>query len=253
MSLGISRQGFYKSNLVYGFGRTEDIPYGSALSVTGGIDFDEYYNRPYMGISYSHGSHLRNIGYLRKEVAFGGFIHQQLEQGLLLFKINYFTDLLNHTGRYKYRIFTYIDCRAGIHRFEDEYLEFSKRDGIRGLTGADLKGNQRANLNLESFCYSPHVLLGFRFVYYVFADVGIIANQSSILINNEMYTGFGAGVRIRNDNLIFDAIHFRLAYYPNLPVEASPEYILLTSASNRKFENFTIPKPDILKYQTRLY
>lgn len=251
ISLGISHQGYYKSSLVYGYGRTEDIPFGSAFSLTGGIEFNEFYNRPYFEINYSHGSHMTKIGYLRKQVAFGGFLNDQLEQGLLLVQLNYFSELLNKPGKYKYRIFTDIQYKAGYNRFEDEYMEFTKQDGIRGLKSEELRGNQRFNINLEPTCYSPHYLLGFRFIYYMFLDLGLIANKSSILINNPIYTGFGAGVRIRNDNLVFDAIHLRLVYYPLLPSEADPEYILLTASANRRFNNFTVPKPEILKYQNR--
>jgi hypothetical protein len=252
MALGISNQGYYKSSLVYGYGRTEDIPFGFAISLTGGIEFNEFYNRPYFAINYSQGSHLKNIGYLRKQIAFGGFINNQLEQGLLLVQLNYFSNLLNVEGRYKYRIFADMQYKAGYNRFEDEYMEFTKNDGIRGLNSKDLRGNQRINLTLEPVCYSPHYLLGFRFVYSLFIDAGIIANNSTILINNEIYSGFGASVRIRNDNLVFDAIQFRLVYYPILPSGADPEYMLLTSNSNRRFSNFSVPKPDILRYQTRL-
>jgi hypothetical protein len=250
-SIGISRQGYYKSTLVYGFGRTEDIPFGFAASFTGGIEFDEFYKRPYFGINISHGSHIKNIGYLRKQVAFGGFIHHNLEQGLLITQLNYFTDLINMLNRYKYRIFVDLQYKAGYNRFEDEYMEFTKRDGIRGLASSALRGNQRLNLNIEPVCYSPHHLLGFKFVYYLFIDVGMIANESNILTNNRLYSGFGAGVRIRNDNLVFDAIHIRLGYYPVLPDDAIPEYIFLTSSSNKRIPNFVTPKPDILKYQTR--
>jgi hypothetical protein len=251
-SFGISRQGYYKSNLIYGFGRTEDVPYGFAYALTGGIEFNEFYNRPYFGLNFTHGSHLKKIGYLRKQLAFGGFINNELEQGLLQVQLNYFSDLINEAGRYAYRIFADMQYMAGYNRFEDEYMEFTKRDGIRGLASDELRGNQRLNFNLEPVCYSPHRLLGFRFIYYLFIDAGIIANNSTILINNPIYSGFGAGVRIRNDNLVFDAIHLRIGYYPLLPKESVPEYILLTSNSNRRFSNFMVPKPDILRYQTRL-
>jgi hypothetical protein len=250
-TLGISRQGYFKSRLIYGYGRVEDIPFGLSLSFTGGVEFNQFKNRPYFGITYAQGTNMKRYGYLYKQIAFGTFADHGIEQGLLQIQASYFTDLINRTGRYKYRVYLDMLYKAGFKRFADEYMEFTKRDGIRGLGSDSLRGNQRINLNLEADCFSPHYLMGFRFVYYLFMDVGLIANKSTILLNNPLYSGFGAGIRIRNDNLVFEAIQLRFAFYPVIPVNASPEYFLFTATSDRKFSNFTIPKPEVMQYQSR--
>ncbi len=44
-SIAFSRQKYYKSNLIYNYGTTEDIPYGFLLEFTGGYENNEFYNR----------------------------------------------------------------------------------------------------------------------------------------------------------------------------------------------------------------
>jgi hypothetical protein len=247
-AIGFSRQGYIKSRLIYSYGKVEDLPIGTSFSFTGGLELNEFHNRPYAGINFSNGNNMKKFGYLYKQVAFGTFLNKGIEQGLLQVKADYFTDLINKTGRYKYRIFFDGIYKAGYKRFADEYVEFTKSDGIRGLSSDTLRGNQRLNFTLESVCYSPHYLMGFRFLYYLFLDIGLIGNESAILINNQLYSGIGAGIRIRNENLVFDAIQLRFAYYPVLPANASPDYFFLTTSGDRKFTNFIVPKPEVSSY-----
>lgn len=247
-SVGISQVGYFKTSHVYGFGRTEDIPFGNSLAFTTGVEYNEYFNRPYFGVRYAWGKGIRKIGYLYHRIDYGTFLNYGIEQGLLVYKLKYFTNLLNNSGRYFYRIFADMTYKSGYNRFEDEFMEFTKSDGIRGLSSEELRGNQRMNLSLESVCYSPHELLGFRFVYFLFFDAGIISNRNLVLIQNHLYSGFGGGIRIRNENLAFDTVILRFGYYPILPENASPEYIELTSIRNPRLDNFIIQRPEIIKY-----
>ena len=127
-------------------------------------------------------------------------------------------------------------------------MELSPDNGIRGLKSEKLRGNQLMNLSLESVCYSPHVVMGFRFVYFLFFDTGIIANQKQLLINNHLYTGFGGGIKIRNENLIFDTLLLRFGYYPLLPEQANVRYIDLTSTRSPHLDNFVLQRPEIIGY-----
>ncbi len=247
-SLGISQVGYYKTTEVYGFGRTEDIPFGNELTLTGGVEVNQYFNRPYFGISYAWGNIVNKVGYLYQRIEYGSFFNYGIEQGLLIYSAKYFTNRFNSMGRYSYRLFFDLTYKKGYSRFEDEFMEFTKLDGIRGLSSEELRGNQRLNLSFESICYSPHHIFDFRFVYFLFFDAGIISNTSSILIRNHLYTGFGGGVKIRNENLIFDTVRIRIAYYPLLPEGASPEYIRLTSTRYPQLDNFVVQRPQILQY-----
>jgi hypothetical protein len=156
---------------------------------------------------------------------------------------------MNLEGQYNYRLFANANYKIGLNRFTDEFLQLSKKSDIRGLTGNSLRGNQLLSFNLESVCYSPHKLLGFRFVYFLFFDAGLITSQNQLLIKNPLYTGFGAGLRFKNENLVFTTIQIRLSYYPVVPEDTSPEYFHFTGIPDQRFDNFIIPKPEVLQYK----
>ena len=247
-SIGLSQVGYYKTSEVYSFGRTEDIPFGYSMTFTTGVESDQFTNRPYLGLSCAWGNLIRNFGYLYNRFDYGTFFNYGIEQGLLIYKFKYFTNLLNKSGRYSYRIFSDFAYKRGYNRFNDEFMELSPDNGIRGLKSEKLRGNQLMNLSLESVCYSPHVVMGFRFVYFLFFDTGIIANQKQLLINNHLYTGFGGGIKIRNENLIFDTLLLRFGYYPLLPEQANVRYIDLTSTRSPHLDNFVLQRPEIIGY-----
>jgi hypothetical protein len=247
-SVGFSRQAFLKTKLIYGFGKLEDLPYGSLFSATVGYEISEFHSRPYLRLSYSTGAYIDNFGFFYQRIDYGSFFHHGIEQGVFSFTGKYFTRLMNPIGRYHYRVFTNLSYKAGIKQFEDEYIELSNNEGIRGLSSDNLRGKQRAYMNIESVCYSPHAVYKFRFVYFLFLDAGIVSNTSEKLLKNPIYTGFGVGLRIRNENLVFNTIQFRLAYYPLVPNSSNAEYIQLTGASDVRHETFTNNKPEILNY-----
>jgi hypothetical protein len=219
------------------------------FTITAGVEMNEYLNRPYVGLSYSIAYEWPRAGYLYQRIEAGGFINNGIEQGQIGYLIRYFSPLFNAMGRYNYRVFASGRYRIGLNRFEDEFLQFSKTEDIRGFSGINLRGNQLTSLQLESVCYSPHKPLGFRFVYFIFMDAGMITNHSKVLIKNPIYTGFGAGLRFKNENLVFTTIQIRLAYYPLMPEETSPEYLQLTGIPDKRFDNFIMPKPEILPYK----
>lgn len=244
--IGISSQAFYKSNLVYGFGKSEDIPYGVLLTFTAGLEKNEFFDRPYLGFSYSFGSLGSKFGLLFFQIEYGTFFNDGVEQGTLNLKFKTYSPLLNKEGRFNYRLFSKINYKTGTNRFEDEFIELD--NNIRGLKSQSLRGTQLFNVNIESVCYSPHYLGKFRFLYFLFIDAGIINNKSKILTQNTIYSGFGAGVRIKNENLVFNTIEIRFSYYPVIPDNSTAEHIFFTGRSTSQLESFIIPKPDVLGY-----
>ncbi len=246
--IGISSQVYKKSYLVYGFGKPEDIPYGFLATFTAGLEKSEYVDRPYLGFAYSFGAFGTKFGLLYYKIQYGTFFNEGTEQGTFKFMFHNFSPLFNKEGRYNYRLFTKINYKTGINRFEDEFIQFENNTNIRGLTSQNMKGSQLFNIKFETVCYSPHYFLGFRFLYYLFVDGGLINFKNKLLINNPVYSGFGAGIRIRNENLVFNTIELRFSYYPVVPENSSTEYIRLSGIDMPKPESFIIPKPEVLDY-----
>jgi hypothetical protein len=83
-------------------------------------------------------------------------------------------------------------------------VSLENNGGIYGLAGIPLRGNDKMVLNLESVVFSPLKILGFRFAFFGSVDLGIISERESLLQESRLYSGLKLGVRIRNDQLVFN-------------------------------------------------
>jgi hypothetical protein len=91
----LSIQKYYKTNLLYSYGRTEDIPYGILLRLSAGLEINEFKRRPYTGIDFSLGHSIGNIGYFYSSAGIGTYFNgKQTEQGILLLRMKYFSNLI---------------------------------------------------------------------------------------------------------------------------------------------------------------
>jgi hypothetical protein len=245
-TIGFSEQNFYKSNLIYSFGRTEDIPYGSLLRITGGMEYNEFGNRTYMDYSYSAGNYLFNLGYLYSNIEFGSFIRQQnLEQGVASAELDFFTNLLV-VNQYYFRHFIYLNYTVGLHPFEDEYVTINDKEGITGYENRYVRGDRKAILRYESVMFTPWYLLDFRIATYGFADFAYIGNGSKFISENPLYSGIGAGIRIRNERLVFNTLQLGVAYYP-IALESGTRWMFQISGETRlTARNFFLHAPSVL-------
>jgi hypothetical protein len=231
-SAAISLQRFYKTNLIYSHGHTEDIPYGGLLNFTFGKEINEFKNRFYTGMTLAAGRSLKSIGYLYTSFGLSGFINgNSLEEGLISIRSKFFSNLL-YMRNSRLRNFVTLDYTKGLNRNIDEYLVFYNRDGFSGFRNDSLRGNQRLSLSIESVIFSPLNLHGFRFAYFAFAEVGLIGS-GGIVPGNHCLSSLGLGIRIRNDNLVFNTFQVRLGFYPNLPLYS-------------KVNNFTVSGKQVL-------
>jgi len=110
------------TNLIYGYGRTEDIPYGGLIRVTAGREFNEFKTRTYLGTDLSAGKSFPDFGYIYSSLALASFINgNEREQGIFYTKLNYFSNLLS-VGRYRLRNFINLDYSRGFGRYSDETI-----------------------------------------------------------------------------------------------------------------------------------
>ena len=250
-SISYSHQKYYKTNLIYGYGRTEDVPYGGLLRITGGREFNEFKTRTYLGADISFGQSIHKLGYIYSNLAIGGYlIDSKTEQGVLNLKLNYFSNLLT-AGRYKMRNFVNIDYTRGVDRYSDEYLRFLRENGFTGFRNDSTRGTQRFTAGLEYVIFSPSNLFGFRFAYYAFADLGFLSGSNEAIVNGFTLSAAGIGVRIRNDNLLFNTLQIRFAIFPNNP---RPEFsrisnVVISGEQLLNPNNFDPGPPSVIPYR----
>ncbi len=233
-AIAISQRNYYKDRLIYGYGRTEDIPIGYYAEATFGLEKREFYNRNYVGFKASKGGFINQLGYLYTSFSYETFLKAGgiKEQGRIDLEQLFFTNLLE-IKKWRFRQFITFQYTHGLNRFNDEFITINNQDGVRGLSNPFLRGTQRLKLNLETVAFTPIEGVGFRVALYGFADIGYINRSNVNIFSGRMYNGLGIGFRVRNDNLTFRAFEMRLAYYPNLPAGIDPFGIDFSGSTSR--------------------
>lgn len=248
-SVTYSVQKHYKTSLLYGYGRTEDIPYGRLLTLTAGKEINEYKERIYAGFYASTGHAIRPLGYLYTSGGVSTFLNgQESEQGMLLLRTTYLSNLL-YIGRYRMRNFIIADYTRGFDRFTDEYLVYERANGFSGFSNDSVSGTQRLSLSFESVIFSPRDVLGFRLAFFAFSDFAFLFGTNEFVREGDALSSVGIGLRARNDNLVFKTLQIRLSFYPVLPHYSNVNHFLISGEQSLKPDNFDPGPPGIIPFR----
>ncbi|NMC40415.1 MAG: hypothetical protein GYA43_04480 [Bacteroidales bacterium] len=248
-SAAISMQKYYKTSLIYSYGRTEDIPYGLLFSITGGLEDNEFKNRIYAGSDASFGFSLAEAGYFHISTGAGFFLHEKkTEQGVFTGNIKYVSNL-TPAGRYMIRNFINLNYTAGIRRYRDEFISVIKEDAFSSFTNDSLKGTRRLKAGLESVIFSPVNYYGFRFAFFGFAEAVLLEGLDAPTGRSSFLSAIGLGLRIRNDNLVFKTFQIRLGYYPSLPRWSEMSNLVISGENLLRPRNFDPGPPGVIQYR----
>ena len=248
-SAAFSIQKYYKTNLIYGYGRTEDIPYGGLFTLTAGREYNEFKNRTYLGAEISSGKSDKNLGYFYTYAGLATFLNKnQTEQGILTLGVKYFSNLIN-LGNSLIRNFVNIDYTRGFDRYTDEYISINNNNEFSGFKNDSIKGIRRLSVSLESVLFSPANFYGFKFAFFGFADFSFLSGTNDITGNGYALTDIGLGIRIRNDNLVFNTFQLKLAFYPNPPLYSQINQLTVSGEQLLRPNNFDSGPPAIITYR----
>lgn len=252
MSLGYARNNYFQGNMIYGYGRTEDIAYGFRTEVLGGIEWNEYLGRRYYGGMRGYWGDQTKIGYLELGAAFGTFLttEKQLQQSTLTAHVRYLSPLIVARNAY-IRQFLSLESTTGFHRLEGEResLFYERRAGIRGLgSNSNLRGYNRLTLSAEAVYFTPISFYHFRFAFFGFGDLGWLGNSANPFKNQ--FTGaIGVGVRIKNERLIFNNVQIRIGFAFNRPADIGYSYFAVSNEQTVADGNFAPTRPQIIPYK----
>lgn len=248
-SVGISKRDLFKDNQVYGYGVTEDIPYGRYAEFAMGFDINANRTRPYLQFSYAKANILKGSSYFKWQVGIGGFISgSQVEQGAVLLSTNYFTHYI-YLNRHPYRFFINMELLSGINRFKEEYLVINREFGIRDYFSLDTKGTNRLKINIESVRFWGGNKSGFRFANYCFADAAFLSNDLKTILSDQFFGGIGLGIRVHNESLVFNVLEIRLSWIPIAPKNNNPFVFNVFGQPKARFDDFLGGKPQQIPYE----
>lgn len=249
ISFGFSNRNYKRDVLIYGFGRTEDVPIGNLFSLTMGREHTEFGQRGYSGVQYAAGKYIpHNLGYMYFLANAGTYLKSgKAQEGVVAGQINYISNLIPF--RYSFfRQFVTVKYARGINRDPLDYLNISREGGIRGIFSDQLIGNQKLTLGTETVFFSDKSILGFRVAYFLFADLGLVHGKGK-LFDSPVYQGYGLGLRLRNENLTFNTFQLQIGYYPNIPGNTSNFRFGAAGSVPLKLRDFDISAPSILPLQ----
>ncbi|MCD4768536.1 MAG: hypothetical protein K8R35_00010 [Bacteroidales bacterium] len=248
-SISLVNQRYFKTNLIYNYGRTEDMPYGSKIGITYGKEFNEFYDRDYYGLEASFADQYEKLGYIYGSGKFGVFIRKGFnEQGVVNFDFRYISNL-NAVGRYRLRYKADINFTKGFNRFDDEYLMIKDDYGIRGFRNDSIFPDQRLYLNLETIAFSPTYIWGFRVAFYGYIDLVFSSKNKLLYQYDSLISGIGLGISLRNDNLLFKTLHLRVGYFPNAPSYSHLRYFEANSEKLLEPPGFDPVAPAVVPYR----
>jgi hypothetical protein len=248
-SAAFSIQKYTKTNLIYSYDRTEDIPYGALFKITTGREFNEFKQRTYLGGEVSFAKSVKALGYFYTYAGLSTYLNKnQTEQGILSLGMNYFSNLIN-LGNSKIRNFVYFQYTRGFNRYTNEYLKFTTDNGFSGFKNDSINGTQRLSVSLESVLFSPINLYGFRFAFFGFTDLAFLSGTNEILGRGYTLSSIGVGIRIRNDNMVFNTLQIRIGYFPNPPAYSTISPIVVSGEQLLHPPNFEPGPPAVIPYR----
>ncbi len=249
-SFSFLRNNYYQTRYINSFGITEDVPYGLNLTLTGGYELGELFNRPYGGASFSAGNFITNIGYFYMNCQAGSFLmDNELKQGLFSFETMYFTNLFKIKERYKSRISFWSYYAVGLNRYNNEKMFVLNLYRSQRYDLYKFEGNQQLNLSTGITTFTPWYLYGFQFAYELFFETTLVGQSNKSVFKNRLYSGIGLGMKIKNESLVFETIDIRFVYFPVVEFGESHFGFWISIKPTNVFNDFEAEKPKIIPYE----
>lgn len=246
-AISFRRINYFKSKLLVGFGRTEDVPIGELISITSGYQFSELSDDPYIGIGIGIARNTP-FGIIGVKIDFGGFINYDkhtLNDGAFAAKFTYYSPL-HSIGRFSLRNSIRLSYLNGINL--PNYRVTNIASDIRGLSGNTFYGQDKLVSSIESIAFTPWYFIGFRFALYAFADIGFLGFDDTLLDKRHLYSAIGVGLRLRNENLVFRTIQLRFALYNLGPEGISHKGFDINTSEDQLFNAIEIGKPKLVRF-----
>lgn len=228
------RQNFYKTNYIYGFGVTEDIPVGISRKIIVGYSKINKLKRLYLGWQYDHWLVDKNENFFNYTLAAGtNYYKGSLQDNSLLFNFSWFSHLFSFR---KFRLRQYATISyAGINNYTAyEKLYVNNEYGLEKFNTDSAYGLQRGTISIETDIFTRWRILGFKIGFFAYSKISMLAKQGIGLFKGDAYPAIGGGFRMRNENLIFGTIEGRLNWFPRT-IE-NVDNIRITLSGNLRFK-----------------
>lgn len=246
-SISVFRQNFYKTQYVYGFGRNEDVPEGMDISVTTGWTNKQQRVRPYMGLDFQFNYFSRKRHYFNYTFRVGGYSYQNKYEDIsILANLEFFSRLRQLGRRWKQRTFITAGITTQINRELNEPLLLESQYGLVEYQNINLGGDHRLTVRAESVFFNDWSLFSFRFAPFVFSNGTVLTPPFESIGHSKLYGSVGAGLRTRNESLVFGTMELRGFFFPGRDFNGNRFKVEFNSNIKFKYNNQFIKRPQFI-------
>lgn len=234
---------FYRTNYIYGFGRTEDLPVGMTRKLVAGYSRVDSLKRLYLGWEYDHMLADKRGNYWDYTLALGTNLYRgEMQDNSFFFNMSWFSRLYNYK-RVKVRHFANVSY-AGIQNFHAyERLRIDNEFGLDDFNTDSIMGVQRITGGLESTFFTRWQILGFNIAFFTFGRGSLITPEGAKLWKSDIFPAVGGGIRARNENLIFGTIECRFTFFPRPLYDVNNITLKVSSNLRLKFSGSFVQPP----------
>ncbi|WP_163320796.1 POTRA domain-containing protein [Dysgonomonas sp. 520] len=235
MQLSLYQNSYLREHMVYNFGNTEDIPQGYNLSMQLGYShFSKIKDAMYGSLSASYGSSkiMKGNLYVKSEIS-SFFGNGKPFGGVFNFDSRYFTPLFRWSGL-RFRQFFTLNYSKILHadRYFGDKIYMGQHTTLPIKNWRDSKsGYEQLLFKSETDLFSNYEILGFRFLFYTFFDMGWIKSKGNLFNSDNINYGAGLGIRLRNNFIIFNTIDLKIGYYPKLEQSGFNSFFKINSST----------------------
>ena len=246
-SISIFRQDFYKTQYVYGFGRNEDVPEGIDFSITGGWTDKNARVRPYMGLDLQLNYFSKKKNYYHYTLRIGGYQYQKKYEDIsILGNVEFFSRLKKLGKRWRQRTFITAGITTQIRKQLAEPLFLESQYGLPEYQNIFLGGDHRLTLKAETVMFNNWRIVNFRFAPFVFGNASLLTPVGEPLIKTKFYNSLGAGMRSRNESLVFGTLELRGFFFPNKNFDGSYWRVEFNTNVRFKYNTNFVRRPQFI-------
>jgi len=253
-SVSMFRQNFTRTNFIYGFGRNEDVPEGYDISLISGwvtrkdgLGLQQT-SRPYFAFEGQR-NHFNAKGFFSSFILrIGGFRHRgSWEDVNLLGGVEHFTRRKKLRPEWFYRQFySFFVTRQLNNTPNQQPLYLNSAFGLPYFDNGLINADFRATAKTEAVFYNLRKFWGFRLAPFIFTDMSLIKQTGTTFSKSDLYTALGAGVRTRNESLIFGTLELKAFYFPRVIGGMSNFSVQVGSNIRFRYSTLLVRKPDFI-------
>lgn len=246
--LTLFRQDFYTTNYVYGFGTTEDVPYGYNIALTGGWHRQLDRSRTYLGFNANRYYVTETGAFMQFFLRGGGYLHRRkLEDVVGMAGGNFYSRLLLYKNL-KIREYFKVSLTRQYNRVTFDALRLDNTYGLNQFRADSLWGRGRLSMYTETTVFTKEKLFGFKIAPFAFTDMSLLTPEKFAGGRSKLYAGVGAGMRARNENLVFGTMECRFIYFPRRSEETNVFKIAFRGNLRFRFNSLYVKAPETIAY-----